>query len=47
MKINDWVQHRQDDILDEPTIELFRHYLREILKRGDQNVFTNLIWTDN
>jgi hypothetical protein len=47
MRMNEWITSPQDDLLDESTIELFRHYLKEALKSSRRRVFTSLTWADN
>lgn len=47
MRMNQWIQSAQDDLLDESTIELFRHYLKEALRGQRRKIFMSLTWADN
>ena len=47
MQINDWMAFQNDDLLDESTIELFRQYLREVLRGKERTFITGLTWADN
>ena len=47
MKITDWTQFSQDDLLDESTVELFRQYLREVLAGKPHANSRTLTWADN
>ena len=46
MKIDDWVQFSQDDLLDDSTIELFRQYLEEVMERKTRQVSASISWAD-
>ena len=47
MKIDELILFGQDDLLDESTIVLFRHYLEEALRGKHENVLKSLTWADN